>query len=72
METCKDIKEVLFSKKEIAAKVEEIGNQITEDYPNENEDLVLVGVLKGASVFMADLIRTIDRPIEIDFMSVSS
>lgn len=72
METYKDIKDVLYSKEEIAAKVEEIGSQITKDYPNEEEDLVLVGVLKGARVFMADLIRTIKRPIEIDFMSVSS
>ncbi len=72
METYKDIKDVLYSKEEIAAKVQEIGNQITKDYPNADEDLVLVGVLKGASVFMADLIRTIKRPIEIDFMSVSS
>lgn len=71
MKRPEDLKEVLITEEEILARVKDLGLQITADYP-EDEDLVLVGVLKGAAVFMADLIRQIQRPIEIDFMSVSS
>lgn len=66
-----DIKEVLFTEEDIRTKVCELGKMINEDYKDE-DDLVLVGVLKGANVFMADLIREIERPLEIDFLSVSS
>lgn len=62
--------EVLFSEEQIQAKVEELGTQITADYAGR--DLVLVGVLKGSCVFLADLMRAIDLPLTIDFMSVSS
>lgn len=72
MEIIDDIKDVLFTKDQIDDKVLELGNQITSDYPNHDEDLLIVGVLKGASVFVSDLIRQIQRPIELDFMSVSS
>lgn len=65
-----DVKEVLFSREVISAKVEELGKKITEDY--KGKDLVVVGVLKGANVFMADLIREINLPLEMDFMAVSS
>ena len=63
------IKEVLVTKEEIAATVKRIGKQITEDY--KGQKLLLIGVLKGGSVFLADLIREIDLPIQIDFIAVS-
>lgn len=65
-----DVLRVLFSEEELRAKVKEMGRQITEDYRGKN--LMLVTVLKGAVVYMADLMRAIDVPAEIDFMVVSS
>jgi hypoxanthine phosphoribosyltransferase len=62
--------EVLFSAEEIANRVTEIGKQITAEYAGK--ELILVGVLKGSSVFHADLMRAIDLPLAIDFMAVSS
>lgn len=61
---------VLLSEDEIREKVRELGGKITADYKNSN--LMLVTVLKGAVVFLADLMRQIDVPAEIDFMVVSS
>ena len=61
---------VVVSAEEIAAKLEELGAQITEDY--RDKDLVVVGVLKGAFIVMADLARHIHLPVEFDFMAVSS
>ena len=65
-----DILKVLLSQQEIADKVCEIGKQITKDY--EGKNLLMVSVLKGSVVFMADLMRAVDTPERIDFMSVSS
>ena len=65
-----DIAEVLISSEEIQDKIGELSKQITEDY--RGRDLLLVGVLKGAFVFMADLAREIQLPLEFDFMAVSS
>ena len=65
-----DILKVLLSQQEIADKVCEIGKQITKDY--EGKNLLMVSVLKGSVVFMADLMRAVDTPARIDFMSVSS
>lgn len=65
-----DVKEIMFSEQEIKEKVSEIGRKISDDY--KNEDLVVIGVLKGANVFLSDLIRKITLPITIDFMAVSS
>ena len=62
--------EVLFSAEQIIERVNELGSEITRDY--KGKDLVLVGVLKGSCVFLADLMRAIDLPLSIDFMSVSS
>lgn len=64
------IDKILFTKEEIRKRVEELGRQITKDFADE--DLVIVGILKGAGVFMCDLIREIDMPVRIDFMAVSS
>lgn len=65
-----DIERILISEEEIADKIVSLGKQITEDY--RGEEVLLVGVLKGAFVFMADLARAIELPIEFDFMAVSS
>jgi hypoxanthine phosphoribosyltransferase len=62
--------ETLFSAEQIKARVAEIGAQITAEYAEK--DLVLIGVLKGSCIFMADLMREIDLNLSIDFMAVSS
>lgn len=62
--------DILFSAQQISKRVKELGEQIRNDY--QGKDLLVIGVLKGAFVFMADLIREIDLPMEIDFISVSS
>lgn len=65
-----DIDEILISEDTIAGRVRELGGQITTDYAGK--ELVLVGVLKGALMFIVDLSRCIDLPLEMDFMAVSS
>jgi hypoxanthine phosphoribosyltransferase len=65
-----DIAEVLITSDEIQDKIRELAKQITEEY--RGKDVLLVGVLKGAFVFMSDLAREIQLPIEFDFMAVSS
>ena len=65
-----DIKEVYYSEAQLAAIVERLGEQISEDYKYKN--LLLVSILKGSVVFMADLMRQIKAPCGIDFMAVSS
>jgi hypoxanthine phosphoribosyltransferase len=62
--------ETLYSAEEITARVAEIGAEITRDYADK--DLVVIGVLKGSVIFLADLIRSIDLKMTIDFMAVSS
>jgi hypoxanthine phosphoribosyltransferase len=61
---------VVVGEKEIQARIAELGDQITTDYATRPP--LLIGVLKGAFVFMADLARAIRLPVEIDFMAVSS
>jgi len=65
-----DIEKVLISEEEIQVKLAAIGAEITRDY--EGRSLLLVGVLKGAFVVMADLARNIQLPLQFDFMAVSS
>jgi len=65
-----DIEQVLLSTEDIRARTAEVGAEITRDYAGQ--DLLLIGVLKGAFVFMADLSRHIQLPLEFDFMAVSS
>jgi hypoxanthine phosphoribosyltransferase len=62
--------EIMYSAEEIKRRVAELGAQITREYAGK--DLVLVGVLKGSCIFLADLIREIDLKLSIDFMAVSS
>ena len=64
------IGEVLVQADQLRHRVRELGEQITADYADR--DLVLVGVLKGAVFFLADLMRHIDVPCEVDFMAVAS
>lgn len=63
---------VMISAEQIANKVGELGKQINEYYANSDKELVLIGLLRGSVVFMADLCRTIDKPHELDFMTASS
>jgi len=65
-----NIGKILIEADEIDAKLAEMGKAITEDY--DDKDLLMVGILKGAFVVMADLSRHIDLPLEFDFMAVSS
>ena len=65
-----DVKEVLYSEEVLKAKVKELANRISEDY--KDKELLLIGVLKGANVFMCDLMREINFPIQIDFIAASS
>lgn len=60
----------MISDAEIAKRIHELGAKITEDY--KDGDLVLIGILKGAFIFVADLARAIDRPVRMDFMGISS
>lgn len=62
--------EVLFTEQEVQRKVQELGAQISKDY--QGEELLVVGILKGAFVFMADLIRHLNLPVKVDFMDMSS
>lgn len=66
-----DIQEVLFTQEQIQARVAQMGAQITVDYAGR-QPLVVISVLKGAAIFMADLVRSIELPLEMDFMAVSS
>ena len=65
-----DIKKVLLSEEELRTRVSELGAQLSRDY--EGKNLLMVSVLKGSVVFMADLMRAVSIPEKIDFMSVSS
>lgn len=65
-----DVQSILISEDQIALKVKELGERISGEY--RGKDILVVGVLKGAVVFMADLIRHITVPVNIDFMAVSS
>ena len=66
----RDIDYVLIDKKQISEKIDQLGAQISKDY--EGKNLLVLSVLKGATVFMADIMRAITIPCQIDFMAVSS
>ncbi|MEG3069645.1 MAG: hypoxanthine phosphoribosyltransferase [Peptococcaceae bacterium] len=65
-----DCERVLISEKEIQAKVAELGRCISNDYAGK--ELLMIGVLKGAAIFLADLVREIAVPTQYDFMALSS
>lgn len=62
---------VLIPAQAIQARIEELGRQITGDY-TQPEPLLVVGILKGSFLFLADLVRAIERPVRVDFMGISS
>jgi hypoxanthine phosphoribosyltransferase len=64
------IGEILVESEDLQRRVRELGAEISADY--EGKDLVMIGVLKGAVLFLADLMRELDVPCEVDFMAVSS
>lgn len=61
---------MLLSAQQIASRVQNLGKRITLDY--QNKPLILIGILKGSFIFLADLVRYIDLPISVDFMALSS
>ena len=64
-----DIDRILYSQSEIAARVAELGQEISHDYADQS--LILVGILKGVTFFMADLARAITRPLALDYLAVA-
>ncbi|MEZ4357470.1 MAG: hypoxanthine phosphoribosyltransferase [Eubacteriales bacterium] len=66
----KDIKNVLLTKEQIEKRVAEMGKQISEDYAGK--DIIMVGILRGAAIFYADLAREISLPVHMNFMAISS
>ena len=70
MSMLKDIQKVFFSQEELEAIARRLGSQISRDY--ENRNLLIVSVLKGSVIFMADLMRNITIPCKIDFITASS
>lgn len=66
--TTAGIGKIIFTAEQIQKQVAEVGRQITRDY--QGRDLVVVSVLKGSLYFMADLTRSIDLPLEVDFLSI--
>ncbi|MGE5673728.1 MAG: hypoxanthine phosphoribosyltransferase [Mycobacterium leprae] len=65
-----DVERVLIAEAEVQKRIQEMGAEISRDY--EGKDLVVVGILKGASLFTSDLFRAITVPCELDFMRISS
>jgi len=64
------VKSIVFDQATIAARVEALGAEITEAYPDG--ELLVLGLLKGSFIFLSDLVRTIQRPIQIDFLVAAS
>ena len=65
-----DMKEILLTEEQIQTKVKELAAQVSKDYAGKNP--IFIGVLKGVVIFFADMVRSVDIPCEIDFMSISS
>lgn len=68
----KQIVEVMISEADVKQRIDEMAKEIVKHYKSLQDELVLVGLLKGSFIFMADLCRKIDIPHEVDFMTVSS
>ena len=66
-----ELTRIVYSEEAIARRVEEMGREITETY-TEDDDLLVLGLLKGSFIFIADLVRSIDLPLHIDFLVASS
>ncbi len=65
------VERIVYSSKEIAEQVARIGEEITREYEGE-EDLLILGLLKGSFIFLSDLVRRISRPLQVDFLVASS
>nr|WP_027718500.1 hypoxanthine phosphoribosyltransferase [Desulfovirgula thermocuniculi] len=65
-----DAERVLITAEEISRRVKELGEEISRDYAGK--EILVVGILKGAAIFMADLVRCLTIPVQLDFMAVSS
>jgi hypoxanthine phosphoribosyltransferase len=63
--------QIVFDRESIAARVAELGSEISRHYRN-SDDLLVLGVLKGSFIFLADLVRSIDRPLQVDFLTAAS
>lgn len=70
MKYSNDVKEILFSEAQIQARVREIANQIAADYAGKRP--LVIGILKGAWIFVADLLRELELPVDVDFICTSS
>ena len=62
--------DTMISTEKVAARVRELGAKISKDYAGKN--IIVIGVLKGSFIFLADLVRSIEAPLSIDFLGVSS
>lgn len=65
-----DIERIVYTEQQLRDKIKQIGKKISQDY--KGKDLILIGILKGSVMFMADLMKEIDIPCSMDFMAVSS
>ena len=65
-----DVERIIITEAQLAERVREMGKEITRDY--EGEQIVMISVLRGAAIFMADLVREIDLNVEMDYMAISS
>lgn len=65
-----DMKKILFTEEQIQERIKSLGKQLSQDYADKNP--LIICVLKGAVLFMADLVKNMDVPLEIDFMAISS
>lgn len=65
-----DIEAILISEETLQARITDLARAVNEDY--RSKDLLLVGILKGAIMFMVDIARKLDRPLDLDFMAISS
>ncbi|MGI6004244.1 MAG: hypoxanthine phosphoribosyltransferase [Christensenellales bacterium] len=65
-----DVQRILIAKEDVQKRVAELGAQLTKDYQGKN--LLVLGILKGAVIFYSDLVRSIDLPLQMDFIGISS
>ena len=64
------VRRIVYSKEDIAARVKELGEEITRSYPDG--ELLMLGLLKGSFIFLSDLVREVTRPLQVDFLVASS
>jgi hypoxanthine phosphoribosyltransferase len=67
-----DTERILISEEDLRNRVTEMGREITRDYADAEGGIVVISVLRGAAIFMSDLVREIDLPLEMDYMAISS